>query len=105
MSFNVLFMAHSPDADPNQHRNQIDTGKFKLFTVVVKDQAQALEVAMGMTAAHELDSILLCPGFTHCDVAEIFEILGGRVGVSVARGDGFSNHIAMEARQRAYEKS
>jgi hypothetical protein len=102
MSFNVLFMAHSPDADPNLHRSQVDTGKFKVFTVVVKDQAQELEVARGMTAAHELDSILLCPGFSHSDAAEIFEMLGGRVGVSVARGDGVSNRIALEARRRAY---
>lgn len=102
MSFNVLFMAHSPDADPALNRSQVDTGKFKLFTVVVKDQAQALEVARGMTAEHELDSILLCPGFTHSDVAEIFEMLGGHVGVSVARGDGVSNRIVLEARKRAY---
>jgi len=105
MSFNVLFMAHSPDADPGYHRSQIDTGKFKLFTIVVKDQAQALEVAKAMTAEHDLDSILLCPGFTHSDVAEIFEMLEGRVGVSVARGDGLSNRIAMEARGRAYGRN
>jgi hypothetical protein len=102
MSFNVLFMAHSPDADPTLHRTQIDTGKFKLSTVVVRDQGQALEVVKAMASEHALDSILLCPGFTHKDVAEIFESLGGAIGVSVARGDGLSNRIAMEARKRAY---
>lgn len=103
MSFNVLVMAHSPDADPALHRSQIDTGNYKLFTVVVRNQGQALEVARAMASEHALDSILLCPGFTHKDVAEIFTTLGGGVGVSVARGDGLSNRIAMEARRRAYE--
>ena len=102
MSFNVLFMAHSPDADKEKHRSAIDTGKFRLFTVVVRDQEEALEVAKEMAAEENLDSILLCPGFTHTDVAELFEALGGRVGISVARGDGPSNRISAEARREAY---
>ena len=102
MSFNVLFLAHSPDADPRQHQSRIDTGQYKLFTVVVRDQAQALEVAREMAAVHKIDSILLCPGFTHGDAAEIFEALDGRVGVAVARGDGPSNKISAQARTRAY---
>ena len=104
MSFNVLCLAHSPDADPQQHHTQIDTGHYKLFTVIVKDQAQALEVAQSMTVKHQLDSIMLCPGFTHGNVAQIFETLNGKVGVCVARGDGLSSQIAAQARQRAYEQ-
>jgi hypothetical protein len=102
VSFNVLFMAHSPDADKEKHRSAIDTGKFRLFTVVVRNQEEALEVAREMAAEEDLDSILLCPGFTHADVAELFEILDGRVGVAVARGDGPSNRISAEARREAY---
>ena len=41
-------------------------------------------------------SILLCPGFTHRDVAEIAEAVGKNVGVFVARGDGPSHRITME---------
>lgn len=48
-----------------------------------------------------IDSLPLCPGFTHTDVAEIFEALGGEVGVSVARSDGPSSRIAAAARRRA----
>jgi len=70
--------------------------------VIVKDQAQALEAAKSMTAKHQLDSIMLCPGFTHNDAAEIFESLNGKVGVFVARGDGPSSQISAQARQRAY---
>jgi len=40
--------------------------------------------------------MLLCPGFTHRDVAEVSEAVGENVGVSVARGDGSSNRISME---------
>jgi hypothetical protein len=102
VSFNVLVMAHSPDADKEKHRSAIDTGKYRLFTVVVRNQEEALEVAREVTAEADLDSILLCPGFTHTDVAELFEALGGRVGVAVARGDGPSNRISTQARKEAY---
>jgi hypothetical protein len=102
MSFNVLCMVHSPDADPQQHRSLIDTGQYKLFTVVVKDQTQALEVAQVMNAEQPLDSIMLCPGFTHLDVAQLYEALNAKVGICVARGDPPSNKISLRARQRAY---
>jgi hypothetical protein len=102
VSFNVLVMAHSPDADKEKHRSEIDTGKYRLFTVVVRDQAEALEVAREVAAEEDIDSILLCPGFTHTDVAELFDALGGRVGVAVARGDGPSNGISARARREAY---
>lgn len=102
MSFNVLCMVHSPDANPQQHRSLIDTGQYKLITVVVKNQKQALEVAQATTAEHDLDSIMLCPGFTHRDVAQIFEALDGKVGVCVARCDPPSNQISLQARQHAY---
>ena len=103
VSFNVLVMAHSPDADNEKHRSAIDTGKYRLFTVVVRNQEEALEVARGMAAEEDLDSILLCPGFTHTDVAELFEALGGRVGVAVARGDGPSSRISRQAIEEAYD--
>jgi hypothetical protein len=102
MSFNVLVMVHSPDADSEMHRSFIDTGKFKLWSVVVKDQLDALDAAKSLAAEHQIDSILLCPGFTHSDVAEIFDSLNGKVGVSVARGDGLSSGIAAKARALAY---
>ncbi len=42
MAFKAAFIAHAPDADPEKHRAVIDTGKYKLYVTVVKDQAQAL---------------------------------------------------------------
>ena len=102
MAFNVLFMAHSPDANPELHQSKIDTGKFKLWTVVVRNQEEALQFAKGMVEEHQIDSILLCPGFTHLDVAELFSALEGKVGISVARGDGLSSLITAKARAQAY---
>ena len=104
MSFNVLFMAHSPDANSSKHYSKIDTGKFKLWSIVVKDQAEALRVSRTQVEENQIDSILLCPGFTHSDVAEIFNAFEGKVGVSVARGDGLSGRITAMARQRAYSE-
>ena len=104
VSFNVLVMAHAPDADKEIHRSAIDTGNYRLFTVVVRNQEEALEVARGLAAEEDLDSILLCPGFTHTDVAELFEALDGQVGVAVARGDGPSSRISRQAIEDAYEE-
>jgi hypothetical protein len=59
-----------------------------------------MDVAREFDRREELDTILLCPGFTHADVAEMSDALGGRVGVAVARGDGPSSRISAEARRR-----
>ncbi len=101
MTFNALFLAHDPDADPEKHRSVIETSKYKLYVVIVKGQDQALEVSKKYVKEKEIHSILLCPGFTHKDIAEIAEAAGRNVGVSVARGDGPSSRVAMEARKRA----
>ncbi len=100
MSFDVLFIAHAPDADKNKHRSEINTGKYRLLSVVVRDQAEAVEVAREYVENQPIDTILLCPGFTHANVAEINTALGGRIGVAVARGDGPSNKISAQARAR-----
>lgn len=101
MAFKVLFMAHAPDADKDRHRSVIDTGKYQLFTVVVRNQAEALEVCKEFVEKGGLDSILLCPGFTHRDVAELAQVVGDKVGISVARGDGPSNKASLAAMERA----
>lgn len=101
MAFTVLFMAHAPDADGKKHRSVIDTGMYRLFTVVVSDQQEALQVCDELVEAEQIDSILLCPGFTHEDVAEIASTAGANVGISVARGDGPSSRAAVAAMARA----
>jgi len=100
MAFKVLFLAHAPDADKDKHRSVIDTGMYRLFTVVVRNQAEALEVCRHFVEKEAIDSVLLCPGFTHRDVAEIAQVGRGKVAVSVARGDGPSSKVSLAARKR-----
>ena len=101
MAFRTLFLAHAPDADIERHRCFIDTGKYQLDVVIVKSQAEALEVSTRMFREKKIESILLCPGFTHQDIAEIGRATENKVSVCVARGDGPSNRISQEALKRA----
>ncbi len=101
MPFKALFIAHAPDADRFTHRSVIDTGTYELFAVAVRNQAEALEVCREFVARERVDAILLCPGFTHRDVAEIAQAVGEGVAVCVARGDGPSNRVALAAMERA----
>jgi len=96
MAFTAAFIAHAPDADPEKTRALVETPKYKLFVVVVRNQEQAVETARGLVETEGVQSILLCPGFTNKDVAGIAEAVGEGVGVSVARGDTPSNRIAGE---------
>jgi len=100
MAFKAVFLAHTPDAEPEKHRCVIETSKYKLFVVLVKDQDQAVEVCKKLVKEEGIHSILLCPGFTHRDIAEISEAVGENVGVSVARGDGPSSKVTMQVRTR-----
>jgi len=101
MVFKALFIAHAPDADYREHRNVIDTGMYRLFSIVVTTQEEAVQVAKDYWQNESIEAIILCPGFKHGDVAEIFDAVEGKVSVNVARGDGPSSRIAAEARKRA----
>ena len=73
---------------------------YQLFTAVVKNQAQAVEVSADYAKSEQIDSILLCPGFRHSDVAEIAQTVGKNVAIAVARGDGPSSRVSQEVRKR-----
>ena len=101
MPFKALFMAHAPDADKDRHRSLIDTGLYRLSTVIVRNQKEAVEVCREFVEKEAIDAVLLCPGFTNSDVAELQKVAGPGVSVSVSRGDGPGNRIALEAMRRA----
>jgi hypothetical protein len=101
MAFKALFMAHAPDADKERHRCFIDTGNYQLDVVVVKNQAEALEISSRLFREKKIESILLCPGFTHQDIAELVRATENKVAVCVARGDGPGSRISQEALKRA----
>ncbi len=100
MAFRVLFLAHAPDADPEKHRCIIETGKYKLYSLVVRNQSQAVGECKKLVAEESIHSIILCPGFTHKSVAEIVEAVGRNVVVSVARVDGPGSRLSAEIRRR-----
>ena len=100
MAFKVLFIAHTPDAEPEKHQCVVETPKYKLMVRLVKNQEQAVGVCKKLVREEGIHSILLCPGFTHQNIAEISEAVGKNVGISVARGDGPSSKIAKEVMKR-----
>ena len=102
MAFKTVFIAHAPDADPEKHHNLIDTGKYRLYSYVVKTQDEAVKVCRDLYEKEKIDSVLLCPGFTHKNVAGIFEALDGKVAVCVSRGDGPSSKITGPVLQREF---
>jgi len=102
MAFKTVFIAHAPDADFEKHHNLIETGKYKLYTYVVKTQNEAIKVCKDLYEKEQIESVLLCPGFTHKNVAEIFTALENQVAVCVARGDGPGNKITAPILQREF---
>jgi hypothetical protein len=101
MPFTALFIAHAPDADPARHRSLVDTGIYRLFSVVVRDTDQAIAVSRQLVADEGVQSILLCPGNSHEDVARLAAELGDDISVSVARGDARSMRVAAKAMEQA----
>ena len=102
MSFKVAFLAHAPDAEPAKHRCLVETSTYKLFSIVVKDQTQAVQECKTLVKKEGIHSILLCPGFNNNNVAEIAEAVGENVGVAVARGDSPGRRVPPEVRIKAY---
>jgi len=102
MAFRVVFLAHAQDAEPEKHRCVIETSTYVLFSVVVRDQAQAVEECKKLVKEEGIHSVLLCPGFSPKNVAEITEAVGENVGVAVARGDSPGRRVPAEVRIRAY---
>ncbi len=102
MAFKVVFLAHASDAEPERDSSLVETSTCKLFTVVVKDQVQAVAECRKLVKEEGIHSVLLCPGFRHRDVAEITEAVGESVGVPVARGDSPGRRVPAKVRMRAY---
>ncbi len=105
MTFKAAFLAHAPDAEPEKHRSLVETAMYKLFTVVVKNQVQAVEECKRLVKEEGIHSVLLCPGFSPKNVAEITEAVGEGVGVAVARGDSPGRRVPAKVRIAAYTSS
>jgi len=100
MAFKAAFLAHAPDAEPEKNRCMVETSKYKLFVVVVSNQEQAVKECKRLVKEEGIHAVMLCPGFTHESVAELAQVLGGNIGVFVARGGGPSTRVSMEVMAR-----
>ncbi|MCS7285535.1 MAG: DUF6506 family protein [Anaerolineae bacterium] len=100
MAFNALFVAHAPDADPEKHGYLIETPKYRLFVRVVQNQVQAIQVCQDLVKREGVHAIILCPGFTHIEIAELAKAVGENVGIFVARGDPPSNRIVAKVMEK-----
>ncbi|MEM3551500.1 MAG: DUF6506 family protein [Candidatus Bathyarchaeia archaeon] len=94
--FRAAFIAHVPDADPSKHRSVIETSLYKLTSVLVKDDDEAVNVCKKLALEEGVQAFILCPGFTHKAIARIMEAVGEGISLSVARGDGPSNEVALK---------
>jgi len=86
------------DGDPNKHRATIKTPKVELTTVLIEllDFDQAVDVCKDLVQKEGVQSIILCPGFTHQAIARIASAIGGRAAINVARGDVPSTMMVSE---------
>lgn len=100
MAFKALFLAHAPDAEPEKHRCLVETPRYQLFVRVVQNQVQAVEVCRSLVQEEGIHAILLCPGFTHRDIAELAEAVGPNVGIFVARGDAPGNRVVTRVMEK-----
>ncbi|MGB9893334.1 MAG: DUF6506 family protein [Candidatus Saccharicenans sp.] len=93
MKFKTVVISKAPDADLEKHRAVIETEKMKLLVQLVRAAEQADEVVKKLVQEEGFQSVLLCPGFSHAEVAKVQEAAGPNVSVSVARGDGPGNKV------------
>ena len=96
--FKSAFIIMAPDGDPEKHRATIKTEKAQLTAVIIEatNFDQAVEVAKDLVQNQGVQSIYLCPGFTHQAVARVAAAVAGRAAVQVGRGDVPSTMLAGE---------
>jgi hypothetical protein len=89
MAFRAGFVVMVPDADPKIHRASIKTPKFELTTVLIQlmNSDQAVDVCKELVQKEGVQSLILCPGFSHEAVAKVRNAVGEGVAINVTRGD------------------
>jgi hypothetical protein len=87
--FKSAFIIMAPDGDPQKHRATIKTEKAQLTSVFIelRNIDQAVEVAKDLVQKDGVQSLFLCPGFTHQAIARVVDAVGDQVAVNVGRSD------------------
>ena len=58
MAFKVVFLAHALDAELEKDRSLVETSTYKLFSIVVKNQVQAVEECKKLVKEEGIHSVL-----------------------------------------------
>jgi hypothetical protein len=87
--FKAASIIMAKGADPAKHRATVKGDDFECSMVIspLFDFNQAARVAKELVEKQEVQSIILCPGFTHEAVALIRKAVGEAVAINTARGD------------------
>ena len=98
MTFKGAFIVMAPDGDPKKHRAVVKTSKLEVTTVLVEwmNFDQAVDVCKDLVQNEGIQSLSLCPGFSHEAVTKIANAVGEGVPINVARGDAPSTRAMGE---------
>lgn len=83
----AAFVFVAPQAEPDQHRQWIETPALHLLTIGVKDYAAAVATCKKLVEEEGVKAIELCGGFGNRGTAMIAEAVGEGVAVGVVRFD------------------
>lgn len=89
MTFKLATIMLAPDSDPTRDRSTIKTSTLEAITVIAPymDLDVVVQVARDLVQNQGVQSLLLCPGFTHEAVWKVREAVGPEIPVNVGRGD------------------
>ncbi|MCP4178981.1 MAG: hypothetical protein GY756_14565 [bacterium] len=87
--------------DKNKDKNVIKIKNCNIYSVCIPNFEEALEVCLEYIREKNIDSIILCAGFTNIEVGEIDKATGENINVSVVRND--SSPSTMAAREKMKE--
>jgi hypothetical protein len=87
--FKAASIVMAKGADPAKHRATVksDAFEYTLVAVPLFEFDQAARVAKELVEKEGMQSIILCPGFTHEGVAIVRQAVGEGVAINTARGD------------------
>ena len=96
--FKAANVIMAPKADPTKHRASVKGDKFEYTMVVIPlfDFDRAAQVCKDLVEKEGIQSISVCPGFSHEGVAKVRSALGESVPVNVSRGDVLSTMITAQ---------
>ena len=96
--FKVASIILAKGADPAKHRATIkgDHFEYTLAAVPMADFNQAARVCKELVEKKGVQSIILCPGFTHESVTLVRQAIGEGIPINIARGDVPSTMITAQ---------